>query len=350
MLNLIPAELAPAFAAPPSWFQMQVADTYRKGVVFLGWKKGDVFTPRATGFIMSVREHGYIYYYVVTAQHCIGRLYERNDADRTPKVFVSINRKSGPPAVVEAKYEHWFHHPDPDPPVDVAVIGIGLDERVDDFTHGTVGSEIVVSEQMIRDQQISVGDEVFIVGLFRNHSGRQRNIPIVRIGNIAAMPEEPVSTKTGPMDAYLIEARSIGGLSGSPVFVNFGSWRVYGNQSKLYSGYGGALLGLMHGHFDVKDLNSDVVTDEDGTTTGIHSGIGVVVPASKITETLMQDDLKKLRADLAARQNQQSTVTADFAAGEEDAPPASDANPNHLKDFTRLVDVAARKRPQGDQT
>ena len=25
-------------------------------------------------------------------------------------------------------------------------------------------------------------------------------------------------------------------------------------------------------------------------------------------------------------------------------------NPNHLEDFTRLVDVAARKRPQGDQT
>lgn len=27
---------------------------------------------------------------------------------------------------------------------------------------------------------------------------------------------------------------------------------------------------------------------------------------------------------------------------------ADDANPNHLADFTRLVDVAARKRTQGD--
>jgi len=27
-----------------------------------------------------------------------------------------------------------------------------------------------------------------------------------------------------------------------------------------------------------------------------------------------------------------------------------DANPNHLADFTRLVDAAPRKRPQGDQT
>jgi hypothetical protein len=346
MSTSILGEFAPAFAAPASWFEMQVADTYRKSVVFLGWKKGDVFTPRATGFIMSVLEHGYIYYYVVTAQHCIGRLYERNDEGRWPAVFVSVNQKNGPPSTVEAKYEQWFHHPEPHPPIDVAVLPIGLDERVDDFTHGSVGGGMVVTEEMIREKAISVGDEVFVVGLFRNHSGRQRNIPIVRIGNIAGMPEEPVATIAGPMEAYLIEARSIGGLSGSPVFVNLGAWRVHGNQHKLYSGYSGALLGLMHGHFDVKDLNSDVVTDEDGTTTGIHSGIGVVVPASKITETLMQDDLKKLRADQATRQNQQSTVMPDFAADE--AAAADDANPNHLEDFTRLVDAAARKRPQGD--
>ena len=36
--------------------------------------------------------------------------------------------------------------------------------------------------------------------------------------------------------------------------------------------------------------------------------------------------------------------------GAQQAVSADDANPNHLKDFTRLVDVAARKRPQGDQT
>jgi hypothetical protein len=50
------------------------------------------------------------------------------------------------------------------------------------------------------------------VGLFSEHQGAERNIPIVRVGNIAAMPEEPVlTTSWGAIDAYLIEARSIGG-------------------------------------------------------------------------------------------------------------------------------------------
>jgi hypothetical protein len=305
---------------------MQVEDTYRKGVVFLGWKKGDVFRPRATGFVMSVAQGGYIFFYVVTAQHCIGRLYEKGDNGRTPEVFISVNRKVGSPTLIRAQYSDWFHHPDPDPPIDVAVLLVGLDERVHDFTYGSFET-FGVTDTMIKENEICVGDEVFVVGLFRNHSGRQRNIPIVRIGNIAAMPEEPVSTKLGPMDAYLIEARSIGGLSGSPVFVNFGAWRRQGNQHLMHSGYGGALLGLMHGHFDVKDLNSDVVTDEDGSTAGIHSGIGVVVPAPKIAETLMQDDLKKQREALIALQNQQSSVDPDFVDDGKGGPPATDANP-----------------------
>jgi hypothetical protein len=53
--------------------------------------------------------------------------------------------------------------------------------------------------------------------------GRQRNIPIVRIGNVASMPHEPVATKNrGAIEAYLVEARSVGGLSGSPVLVQLG--------------------------------------------------------------------------------------------------------------------------------
>lgn len=44
-------------------------------------------------------------------------------------------------------------------------------------------------------------------------------IPIVRVGNRASYPEQHVHTLDfGEMDAYLIEARSIGGLSGSPAF------------------------------------------------------------------------------------------------------------------------------------
>ena len=43
-------------------------------------------------------------------------------------------------------------------------------------------------------------------------------MPILRMGNLAAYPQERVQVEGVEMDAYLIEARSIGGLSGSPVF------------------------------------------------------------------------------------------------------------------------------------
>ena len=76
-----------------------------------------------------------------------------------------------------------------------------------------------MTEKVIKENEIEVGEEVFVTGLFSHHHGQSKNIPIVRVGNISAMPEEKIQTKEHLMDAYLIEARSIGGLSGSPVFV-----------------------------------------------------------------------------------------------------------------------------------
>ena len=52
------------------------------------------------------------------------------------------------------------------------------------------------------------------------------NLPIVRLGAIAAMPGEYIKTDWGCLRAYLIEARSIGGLSGSPVFIRVGTTRT----------------------------------------------------------------------------------------------------------------------------
>jgi len=347
-------EPIPAFAAPPSWNEMQISDTVRKGVVFLGWKEGDKFIPKATGFIMRIQEEDFLFGYIVTAQHCVGKLYEPDEYGNRREVFFSLNRWEGPPALIKVDYKEWWNHPDTSQVVDVAVLWTGLDERIYDYTWG--GIEFVLTADLIREKEIGVGDEVAIVGLFRNHAGRKKNIPIVRIGNISAMPDEPVWTQYGNIEAYLIEARSIGGLSGSPVFLSLGSWRSI-NSSYTYQGTGLPfyLLGLMHGHFDVKDLNADVVLDlEEATPVGIHSGIGVVIPASKIVETLMQKDLVEQRKETIRKAKSESTVIPDFASSDvtsaPSAPSADDANPNHLADFKRLVDVAARKRPQGDQT
>jgi hypothetical protein len=59
-----------------------------------------------------------------------------------------------------------------------------------------------------------------------------------------------------------------------------------------------ALLGLMHGHFDVPNPNEDVVADEETPERSVHTGIGVVVPVHKILETVRHPELIATRQAL----------------------------------------------------
>ena len=72
---------------------------------------------------------------------------------------------------------------------------------------------------IIEAKNLGVGDEVFIAGLFTRAIGQARNLPIIRMGTVAMMPDEKILFHKKMIDAYLIESRSIGGLSGSPVFI-----------------------------------------------------------------------------------------------------------------------------------
>jgi hypothetical protein len=73
-------------------------------------------------------------------------------------------------------------------------------------------------------------------GLFVSHPGGERNVPVVRFGNLSMMATEaaPVELETGVYRAcFLMDTRSRGGFSGSPVFP--------------YRGPGGDLTGMLSG-------------------------------------------------------------------------------------------------------
>jgi len=111
------------------------------------------------------------------------------------------------------------------------------------------------------------------------------------------MPEEKIDTKEfGSIEAYLIESRSIGGLSGSPVFVHLGQVRLIDGQLKHATNNVGIfyLLGLIHGHFDKNDQLDDF-TIEDENVYKINTGIAIVVPATKILEIINQPAWIELR-------------------------------------------------------
>ena len=68
---------------------------------------------------------------------------------------------------------------------------------------------------------VGPGDDVFFVGRFISQQGQQRNTPTVRQGVISMLPHEKVPSWEGtPVDSFLVEARSLSGYSGSPVFLN----------------------------------------------------------------------------------------------------------------------------------
>jgi len=240
--------------------------------------------------------------YLVTAAHVIEHV--RSDA-RDNKVRVRVNLRNGGQEWRDTFIGSWKVYPNP--AFDLAVLKIGIDESTD---HVAFPQAWFVTEKSMEDdgRAIELGDELFFAGLFYPHKGEKKNIPIVRVGNVAALRDEPVLNRDGHlMDAYLVESRSIAGLSGSPVFmdvqlakrVHEGSrpWITGSNPSKF------RLVGVMHGHFDWQDVEPDVVADDGKKKLGVNMGIAIVIPAEKIAQVL--DEFMKEGEESEAQQYRQ---------------------------------------------
>jgi hypothetical protein len=215
----------------PELDAMRVPNKLLNGIVFLGYREnpGDPSTERfaGTGFLVGVELGGILFLYLVTAHHVAKALNNYSDA------VARVNDIDGNPYTVSIPQERSFEalptawHRHNDLSVDLTV-RVFLPDEYDRSTKRSIGhgSAYVPEAMFIREMQfegntgIGIGDEIFIAGLFHFVYGKQSNSPIIRIGNIAMLPNERVySREYGFMEAYLIEARSLGGISGSPVFV-----------------------------------------------------------------------------------------------------------------------------------
>src|ERR1700682_1787347 len=92
------------------------------------------------------------------------------------------------------------------------------------YSINAVARECLVSKAFIEKHGIGVGDDILMIGRFINREGKQRNSPTARFGHISQMMGDPISVDIAgkehvQKDAILAEVRSIGGYSGSPVFV-----------------------------------------------------------------------------------------------------------------------------------
>lgn len=267
---------------------MVIPDNVRKCVTFLGFRLANgEFKFAGTAFFLGrdkVRGKADPVY-LVTARHVIDAICAKGLTD----TFIRFNYKNGDSGWQQIPIKSWFYHPR-DTSIDVAIVRTTVPGELD---HLVYPYSLCITDELMKLNEVGLGDEVFITGLFRHHHGNRRNIPIVRVGNLAALGEEKVVTQRyGEIDASLIEARSIGGLSGSPVFLNLGTIRVLKGVLKAEpSGPVVLLYGLVHGHYDVENTSTDQSESDTATaltTSQINTGIAIVIPFHKIDEVVAE--------------------------------------------------------------
>jgi hypothetical protein len=206
-----------------------------------------------------------------------------------------VNKKGGGIKQLKAIGDIFWGHPS-DVAADVAVLPI-YGDRDADIVYTSIGN-FLTQEQLADGAIVGVGDEVFVAGLFTPAPG-EMVAPVVRHGNIAMLPRDQIQTELGFTDVYLIEARSIGGFSGSPVFARPTILLAAEQRDDKYVepvfGTGGTrFLGVVQGHWDIKEsaMNKPQIIH---TLGGVNLGIAIVTPAYKLLETLNRPELVELR-------------------------------------------------------
>lgn len=265
--------------------------------------------PKATAFFVGVQVENTPHRvdYFVTARHCI------DQAGANRKLFIRFNTKTTGFVEVETNTDDWFQS-DTD---DVAVIlgkpgglaALGLSPR--EIDGSSVGiSAFVGADYWWRGEapeigwvqiQPSVGNEVYFVGLFSEHFGQERNLPVARFGHISRMPSD-IDLKSGDVwftvTAYLMEFHSWGGHSGSPVFFMYPITIQAGSSVDM--GYISGLMGLVSAHYDIEKKAAKTGDIVGEVQVGLNSGIAVVTPAEAIRQILMREDVTDQRRVLIA--------------------------------------------------
>jgi hypothetical protein len=237
--------------------------------------------------------------YAVTAGHVIDSVKRLGNG----KCYFRMNNREHGAQLREVPLDRWVQ-PD-DIRIDVAALRVDFDV-FNQYDHDFIPKDMFISGEFLRN--VAPGRQLFFPGLFMPHKGERSNIPVMRTGSIAAMPIERVATAThGNIRAYLAEARSIGGLSGSPVFVYLEEYM--GPIS---------LLGLIQGHFDEKyaivcgadEKTGDDIAVERQTAkeARINMGIALVIPLDDL-ETVLNSpqfvqERKLLSREARERQSQ----------------------------------------------
>lgn len=254
--------------------QMQIPQEIKKCVCFIYYPavNGNRILLGTGFFVFDEVKENFGFVYCVTAKHILENVKINN---LSKNIILRINLTSGESTYISSEIDDWVINFDDDIAVLSFIPTPELDIKIFPI-------KSIVDDNILIEEEIDTGDEVFITGVFSKYHDTVKIIPILRSGIISAMPHEQIRVNEGLIDGYLIETRSIGGLSGSPVFVNLGHVRyVKGDVRFISGGYKFYLLGVVRGHYeDWKITNSEEEIEK------INMGIAIITPGIKILETI----------------------------------------------------------------
>ena len=250
--------------------------------------------PMATAFFVAVHPRRDIRMdYVVTARHCI------DEAHSYGSLYIRFNLKNGQYVEVQTSPHDWYLHDTADVAA-IPVLGAALPQGVtrEDVDQYSISIESLVGpgpEYIYRGEvphfgeheiHPQVGHAAFFVGLFTEHDGQERNLPIARFGRISRMPETVSMKMPGDIvfhgAAYLIEFQSWGGNSGAPVFFQYPM--VLQGKNEVDLAWVSGLMGIISGHYPIAQeafTSGDVLGN---VAVQLHSGLAVVTPADAVRQ------------------------------------------------------------------
>ncbi len=227
---------------------------------------------------------------IVTAKHVIGNQTE---------VIGRFSTKSGG-ETTEVRYDLdylrkegdlWEHL---DAGVDLLVFRTPHFEKV---SYQPFPIQLIASKENYIEEDIKPTDRIIFPCLLVNFMGLTRNYPVIRDGSIALVPDERIPLEYEIGDKHvntkqrviLIDATSIPGASGSPVFLwpgprlKQGTFTIGGTQPLL--------LGIMHGFYPAAREITGIQVSRVLPVFEENSGIAIIFPSWRLLEILEYDDV-----------------------------------------------------------
>lgn len=303
---------------PPPWFiadriypLVRVPDHFLHCVVFIGTYTNDRFAPCGTGFCAVIEQEGMRFQHVITARHVI---------DGIPgDVYLRVNLKGGGFEVLKTLKKGWILANDPSGKIklDIAALPANIPAEKYEILNVDIADDL--SEELIEKLDIGIGDDVFFLGLHISHFGQQNNVPVVRMGTIAAISEEPYETGIGYVEGYLIEVRSIGGSSGSPVFLSVPPLKVMNGKVSRMEGKPAYFFGMICGTWYTTNPTDaigeeEVAPKDKPSVENIITGIAIMVPSFLITALLNMPGLVAERKALIEKKRKEAAKNFRFSS------------------------------------